>query len=94
MKPQYSIITQDWEHCFNCGGPAQAVHHVFFGPLRRISEKWGLKIPLCHRCHNQSKDAVHFNREKDLEYKGIAQRAFEALYGHIKFMEVIGRNYL
>ena len=92
---KFSILTDDWEHCYNCGSTVGLQeHHIFFGPLRKISERWGLKIPLCFRCHLGSKDAVHNNRKKDLQYKRLAQAAFEKLFGHEKWMEIIKRNYL
>ncbi len=94
MKKKFSLLTDDWEHCYNCGAPNPCEHHIFFGPLRPVSEAHGLKIPLCHRCHTMSADAVHFNREKDLQYKREAQAAFEKLYGHENWMLTIGRNYL
>ena len=96
QKMKYSILTDDWEHCYSCGAYVQHPHehHIFFGPLRAVSEAHGLKIPLCYRCHNGSKDAVHFNREKDLQYKREAQEAFEKMYGHENWMLTIGRNYL
>lgn len=41
-----SILTDDFDHCFMCGTPGiQHVHHIFGGPLRKVSEKWGFKVP-------------------------------------------------
>jgi hypothetical protein len=49
-----SIIQEDKAHCFLCGRNASAeyfgldCHHVFFGPNRKASDKYGLTVYLCH----------------------------------------------
>lgn len=91
-----SIVTDDTERCFICGRPHPHEHHIFGGPLRQKSERYGLKVPLCYRCHNDmsNKQAVHFNAEMSRWLKQIGQKAFEEIYGHEFFMETFGRNYL
>ena len=89
-----SILTKDMSRCVICGRPKEAVHHVFGGPNRKNSEKYGLKIPLCNSCHNMSPESIHFNRELDLTIKRKAQKIFESKYSHELFMEVFGKNYL
>ena len=37
---------------------------------------------------------VHNNPDLDHKLKADAQRAFEAKYGHKKFMDVFGKNYI
>lgn len=69
-------------------------HHVFFGPNRMKSEKYGLIVDLCLEHHETGKQAVHNNREIDLMVKQHYQRLFEKSFGHAKFMEEFGRNYL
>lgn len=70
-------------------------HHIYFGTgQREQSEKWGCWCYLTGVVHNQSKNSVHFNRDLDLYLKRECQYEFEALYGHEKFMEVFGRNYI
>lgn len=49
---------------------------------------------LCGPHHNLSTAGVHFNKKLDEELKQYAQREFEKVYGHDKFMEVFNRNYL
>lgn len=48
--------------CWFCGayGPTER-HHIFGGALRKKSEKYGLVVDLCHSCHNEPPDGVHFN---------------------------------
>lgn len=90
-------IVQDEEACWYCGAVTGLhVHHVFAGTGRRsLSDKYGLTVYLCYRHHNGSSDGVHCgNTELDTEIKQAAQRAFERLHGHQKFMEVFGKNYL
>nr|DAJ88657.1 MAG TPA: Recombination enhancement function protein nuclease, DNase, HYDROLASE.4A [Caudoviricetes sp.] len=69
-------------------------HHVFGGPNRKNSEEYGLKVYLCHDHHIYGPEAVHNNARIRHELQRIAQREFEKRYGHAKFMETFGRNYL
>ena len=68
-------------------------HHVFPGPNRKISEKYGMVEDLCPDCH-RGDNGIHFNKEMMLRYKQKHQRLFEEKYGHEMFMQLIGRNYL
>lgn len=61
---------------------------------RKQSEKYGLKVWLCCEDHRTGKEAVHRCREIDLKLICIAQRKFEELYGHDKWMEVFMKNYI
>lgn len=71
-------------------------HHIFFGEKnRKWSEKYGLKVWLCHYDHRDNVNGVHgmaAGKRKHLEK--IGQEAFENKYGHKRFMQVFGRNYL
>ena len=69
-------------------------HHVFGGPNRTNSEENGLKVYLCHNHHIYGPEAVHNNARIRHEMQRMAQREFEKRYGHAKFMEVFGRNFL
>ena len=94
MKVRRSIMTTDFDHCYLCGAPAECVHHIFFGPNRKISEREGFIVPLCNRCHNLSEEAVHFNHFKDRKLKMMCQAEYERTHSHGEFMRLIGRNYL
>ena len=91
-----STLTDDFDHCYLCGSRAQCVHHIFGGPLRQISEKWGFKVPLCYRHHNDPscREAVHFNANISRMLKAEVQKEFEKTHSHEEFMNLIGRNYL
>ena len=87
--------------CWLCGrnGAADPLdeHHIFCGPNRKLSDRFGLTVYLCHHdCHIFGEHAVHQNAE-------TAQRLHE--YGQRKAMEeqgwtvdqfrmVFGKNYL
>lgn len=90
-----SVLQEDKEECFLCGGRASEEHHCIYGTAnRKLSEKYGLKVYLCPNCHRTGNMAVHKNYFTDLKLKQIAQKKFEELYGHEKFMEVFKKNYL
>lgn len=70
-------------------------HHIFGGANKNKSEKWGCWVYLRHEWHNTSNLGVHSgNTALALELKQLCQLEFEKLYGHEKFMEEFGRNYL
>lgn len=69
-------------------------HHVFNGPNKRLSEKYGLKVYLCREHHLTSKEAVHINPDIRHEVQKMAQRAFEKKYPDKDFMKIFGKNYL
>lgn len=70
-------------------------HHIFGGhKFRKIAEHWGLWCYLCDPHHEHSNEAVHLNAEVSLKLKQRAQKAFEELYSHDEWMEIIGKNYL
>lgn len=91
-----SILTEDFDKCYICGGRAECVHHIFPGTAKRkISDDNGFTAPLCNRCHNMSDHSVHFDSKLALKLKKDCQRAYQEL-GHTKgdFVRLVGRNYL
>lgn len=90
------LILQKDKKCFFCGTTQNLHrHHVFEGTAnRRKSENFGCVVWLCGPHHNLSTEGVHFNKRRDLQLKQYAQREFEKLYGHEKFMEVFHKNYI
>ena len=89
-----SIIQKEKE-CLICGYTRDLEkHHCMHGTAnRRKAEKYGLTVWLCRR-HHTGPEGVHMDAETDLEMKKLAQHVFEENYGHEKWMEVFGRNYL
>ena len=89
-------ILQENRECFVTGKTTGLhKHHVFEGTAnRRKSEKWGLFIYLTPEYHNTSNKGIHYDKEFELRVKRYAQRRFEELYGHDKWMAEFHRNYL
>ena len=87
-----SIIQEDLSTCFICGATATEEHHIFGGANRKLSEKYGLKVRLCHWCHNEPPNGAHFNKEVADDLKRIAQERFEETFDE-DFLGVFGRMY-
>lgn len=91
-------ILQDEKKCYICGGHNWLEeHHIFGGnPNRKLSEKHGLKVWLCHYCHNEPPNGVHHNRANALKLKAEGQQAAMLYYGWNEdtFRQVFGKNYL
>lgn len=68
-------------------------HHVFNGPNRKLSEKYGLKVYLCIQHHREGREAVHNNKDNMQYLKRLGQQAFEKHYPSLNFREIFGRNY-
>jgi hypothetical protein len=88
-----SIMQHD-KYCFLCfRSTGLERHHVFAGVAnRKISEKYGLWIWLCHDCHT-GKDGAQYSKEIGLKLKHAAQRAFEKDHSRNQWMQIIGKNY-
>ncbi len=88
-------ILQDKKECYITGWTTELhKHHIYPGSRRKASEQWGCWVWLRSDWHNLASYGVHFNRDLDLKLKCKCQERFEELYGHEKFVEVFGRNYL
>ncbi len=69
-------------------------HHIYMGPYRQKSEKYGCWVWLRADWHNMADYGVHFNHELDMRLKKECQRRFEDIHGHEKFMELFKKNYI
>lgn len=90
-------IIQNEKECFICGATDWLEeHHVFEGANRKLSEKYGLKVWLCHFCHNEPPLGVHHNKARMLKLKQIGQRKFMKYYNKTadEFRVIFGKNYL
>lgn len=90
-------ILQDERVCFMCGSYRMLEeHHVFGASNRKKSEQLGLKVYLCHFCHNEPPNGVHFNYINRLALNAKAQKkAMEYYNWSIEdFRREIGRSYL
>lgn len=83
---------QDDKYCY-ITGKTQGLdqHHCFTGIRRKAADKWGCWCWLAHDVHM----ALHSSKpELADQLRRECQERFEELYGHEKFMEVFGKNYL
>lgn len=59
-------------------------HHCFEGGTsgrRKMSDKYGLTVKLCHYHHTGSAEGVHFNKHNELIVKRMAQKYYEEHIG-------------
>ena len=85
-------ILQTEKKCYISGAEYNLdCHHVMGGPNRKIADKWGLWVWIRHDIHMDLHDR---NAELKLQLKQDAQRAFEKLYSHEKWIELFRKNYL
>lgn len=87
------ILNDSEERCYLCGSyNGIQEHHIFGGPDRNASEKYGLKVHLCFLCH----DRVHGKYGKALmqSLHEIGQKAFEETYDRDKFRKEFRKSYL
>lgn len=89
ISTMQSIMTDDLEHCINCGRKATHCHHCINGSDKRWSEKFLLLVPMCHECHMQ----LHNNAEMERHYKKLAQEAFEEVHPDKKWLDYFLKNY-
>lgn len=85
------------EYCFLCGRNGQAdrleKHHIYGGPYRSLSEKYGLVVYLCgDSCHRNGKKAAHrcaatahflhtYGQKKAMQENGWSIEQFRAVFG-------------
>ena len=88
-------IMQEHKQCYLCGRQFSLErHHCFPGVAnRKLSEKYGLWVWLCHSCHTGNGGA-QYEKELNLRLKQEAQEAFEETHTREEFMTTFGRNYL
>lgn len=97
-----SILHDKSDHkCYLCGRHETSMdpldeHHVFGGPYRKLSEKYGLKVYIHHRaCHIFDRRAIHNDAERNSELKAEVQKIAMEYYGWTKeeWIALFGRNY-
>jgi hypothetical protein len=81
--------------CYVCGTNAGIErHHVFGGPYRNKSDKYGFMRDLCAEHHRNGKYSAHRNRSLNLWLKQECQREFEKSYSREEFIREFGKSYL
>lgn len=91
-------ILQTEKKCFICGKNGGAwgldLHHVYFGSLRKKSDKYGLTVWLCHdTCHL---NGAHKNARINRKLQAYAQKKAMAMYEWdiAEFIKEFYKNYL
>ena len=71
-------------------------HHVFNSAYRKKSEKFGAVADLCHFCHNEPPNGVHFNAENMQALKAKYQMMIMDKYGMSEedFIREFGKSYI
>ena len=93
-----SIIPDNDEFCYLCKKqglliPGTDTHHMIFGTAnRKLSEKDGLKINLCHRHHMR----LHQQGEYKEELQKLAQQKWMEVYerGVDEWIKRYGKSFL
>lgn len=92
-----SILQKNTDRCFVCHSNIWLEwHHVFGGALRSKSERLGLKVRLCHYCHNEPPYGVHQNQELRQKMQAYAQGKAMAHYGwdRERFIQEFYKSYI
>ena len=77
-----SILQKRTDRCLICHSQQWLEwHHVFGSALRDKSERLGLKVRLCHYCHNEPPRGVHQNRYIRRKLQAFAQKKAMDHYG-------------
>lgn len=81
--------------CYLCKRQGDtALHHVYQGYNRWMSDENGFVVFLCPSCHTESPTSAHKCRGTDLYLKRRCQAAYEKTHTRDEFMRLVGRNYL
>lgn len=103
-------IMQSVKECYLCRKDADVLgytgelksngleeHHIMYGTAnRQQSEKYGLKVWLCYKHHNEDHGlyAVHYNKTLDKRLRVDAERRFLQTHSFKEWMDIFGSNYL
>lgn len=88
-------IIQVNKECFFCGTTyGLESHHVFGGADRPVSERFGLKVWLCHSHHNEPPEGVHFNRRNREQLMLIAKARFYEQNPELNFIDYFRKEYV
>lgn len=90
-----SIIQKD-KICFFCGTTQNLeLHHICHGTAnRKLADKYGLTVWLCHDHHTGTMQSVHHDADMDKFFKVLGQREFEKRNPELNFRNIFGKNYL
>lgn len=95
MSSVNSIIQDEskQECCYICGQWATDTHHCIHGTAnRKLADKDGLTVRLCHRCHMNLHDHGSFDRELQRIAQACWMEHFEK--SEDDFRKRYGKSYL
>ncbi len=73
-KPYFSVFTKDMHTCIITGRTDNVQpHHIFSGPRKELSEKYGFVIPLTSCWHEGTNYSIHRDRNLELKWKRRCQ---------------------
>lgn len=89
-----SIITDDLEHCIECGKPAIDMHVIYFAnqQIAEAAKEEGLVIPLCWECNR--KMFVEKTERRIRYWKKEGQLIWTEKHPEESFESRFGKNYL
>ena len=90
-----SIITENECECYLCGKTdGLQLHHIFGASDRVLSEKYGLKVPLCWNCHHGTRGAHGTDGAETQQLLHlIGQSAFIHFYPELDFNSIFRKSY-
>lgn len=88
-------IVQTEKECFLCSRKTcLEKHHIWAGVAnRKISEREGLWVWLCHDCHTGTEGA-QYDKDTNIYLKQVAQMSYEQTHTHDQWMLLIRKNYI
>ena len=86
-------ILQNEKRCFLCVSTQNLeLHHCIHGVAnRKIADREGLTVWLCHSCHSKVHDS---DRELDLKLIQFAQSVYESKHSREEFRALFGKSWL
>ena len=90
-------IMQDTKECYvTHRTDGLQLHHIYFGPNRKISDQNGFTIWLRWDRHiaDSPFKTPHNDRDTDLKYKRDCQAKYEETHTREEFIALIGKSYL
>ena len=96
MKENKSIFEGDsFDRCYLCGAYGKTEeHHVFGGPVRKTSDRYGLVVHICRDCHSLIHDSEK-GADLKLYLHQRGQMIYEERFGNRQaFIQEFIRSYL
>ncbi len=76
--------------CIRCGRQATEQHEPIGGCRRKLSIRFGLRVPMCAYCHR----LMHSEPILNMPYQEQMQKKFILDYPELDFIKIFGKNYL